>query len=144
MKIAIGCDHGGFELKENLTKKLKDLGYEIFDFGTYSLDSVDYPDFAVEVSKNVAAKLSDFGVLICTTGEGICMAANKVKGIRCGIGYNDEVSEMIRRHNDANIIAFGAKYTTLDEAVKRVQIFTKTAFEGGRHLRRVDKINCIK
>lgn len=141
MKIAIGCDHGGFDLKTSLVAELSKLGYEIVDCGTNSKESVDYPDFAAILGEKVSKNQVNFGILICTTGEGISISANKIKGVRCGIGYNDDVALMMRKHNDANVIAFGAKYTTLDEALTRVKIFLSTEFEGGRHARRVEKIN---
>ena len=143
MKIAIGSDHGGFDLKAQLIPALIELGYEVIDCGTNSKESVDYPDFAVIVAENVKNKNADYGVLICTTGEGISMAANKIMGIRSGIAYNDDVASLMRKHNDANIISFGAKYVTFEEALTRIKIFVTTQFEGGRHLRRVEKINKI-
>ena len=144
LKVAVGSDHGGYEAKEELIKHLKNNGVEVFDCGTNSLDSCDYPIFGVEVAKNVANKVADYGVVICTSGEGIMMAANKVKGIRCGLGYNDEVSKLMRQHNDANMIAFGAKFMSAEEINKRVDIFLSTEFEGGRHQRRVDIIKSLE
>ena len=141
MKIAIGSDHGGYKLKTFLIDQLTALGHEMVNCGTDSLDSVDYPDFAYKTASIVANKEADYGILVCTTGEGISIAANKVKGIRCGIGYNDDVAIMMRKHNDANMIAFGEKYTSNEDALKRVLLFLGTEFEGGRHSRRVEKIN---
>ena len=140
MKIAIGSDHGGFALKEVVKNELVAKGYDVLDEGTYSLDSCDYPVFGLAVANAVADKDADFGIVICTSGEGIMMAANKVKGIRCGLGYNDEVSKLMRQHNDANIIAFGAKFMDEKDVLRRIEIFLNTEFEGGRHARRVQEI----
>ena len=140
MKIALGCDHGGFQRKEEIKEHLLAKGYNVIDCGTYSLESCDYPIFGNRVAKQVAAKEADYGVLVCTSGEGIMMAANKVHGIRCGIGYNDEVAALMRQHNNANVIAFGAKFMEKDDVLRRVDIFLNTEFEGGRHERRVNLI----
>lgn len=137
MKIAIGCDHAGYEIKESLVSFLVKEGYEVVNCGTNSTESVNYPEYANKVSDCVLSGC-DFGVLICGSGEGVCMAANKNDGIRCGIGYNDDVSSLIRKHNNANVIAFGARFMTLDEIKKRLKIFLSTEFEGGRHQVRVD------
>ena len=140
MKIAIGCDHGGFTRKEEIKEYLLSKGYEIIDCGTYSLESCDYPIFGNRVAKQVAGKEADFGVLVCTSGEGIMMAANKVRGVRCGIAYNDEVAALLRQHNNANVVAFGAKFMEKDDVLRRTDIFLNTEFEGGRHERRVNLI----
>ena len=144
MKIAIGSDHGGFDQKEVVIKHLKGKGYEVTDVGTYSHESCHYPIFGAEVGKLVAANKCDFGIVICTSGEGICMAANKIKGIRCGIGYNDEVSKLMRQHNNANVISFGAKFMCDDDVIRRVDIFLSTEFEGGRHAERVKIISNLE
>ena len=141
LRIAIGSDHGGVDQKDEVVKYLKSKGYEIIDVGTNSHDSCHYPVFGAEVAKRVANKDCDFGIVICTSGEGICMAANKVKGIRCGIGYNDDVARLMRQHNDANVIAFGAKFMDTKDVLKRIDIFLSTEFEGGRHQTRVDMIS---
>jgi len=138
MIIAIGSDHGGFEYKNAIKEHLIYKGYEVVDVGTDSKDSCHYPIYAAKVAKLVASKQAAFGVLVCTTGEGVSMVANKITGARCGIGYNDEVSQMMRRHNNANIIAFGQKHMKLDDVLKRVDFFLTTPFEGGRHQTRVD------
>ncbi len=143
MKIVIGCDHGGYELKKAVISALNAQNFDILDVGTNSNESVDYPDFAVLACEKIIKNEAMFGVLICTTGEGISITANKIKGIRCGIGYNDDVASLMRKHNNANVIAFGAKYTTIEEAIKRIMIFISTEFEGGRHERRVNKINSL-
>ena len=141
MRIAIGSDHGGVDQKDEVVKYLKSKGYEVVDVGTNSHDSCHYPIFGAEVAKLVAKKDCDFGIVICTSGEGICIAANKIKGIRCGIGYNDEVSRLMRQHNDANVIAFGAKFMDTKDVIRRIEIFLSTEFEGGRHQTRVDMIS---
>jgi len=140
MRVAIGSDHAGFELKEKLISYFLEKGYEVDNFGTYSLDSCHYPEFGKKVGEAVASNKSDFGVLICSTGEGISIAANKVEGVRCGIAYNDDVAHFIKAHNNANVIAFGAKYVTLEEAIKRIEIYLSTEFEGGRHQTRVNML----
>jgi len=144
LKISIACDHGGFEKKEELKKHLSSLNYEVIDCGTSSIESCDYPLFAEKAAEYVASGTAKFGIVICTTGEGVCITANKVKGIRCGIGYNDDVAVMLRRHNDANMIAFSAKYNTLQEMKDRIELFLSTQFDGGRHQRRVDEISAIE
>lgn len=141
MKIAIGCDHGGFELKEQLRRYLSANGHEVVDCGTDSVESVHYPVFAKMVAKNVLSGRAEFGIVICTTGEGVSITANRFKGIRCGIAYNDEVTRLMRAHNNANIISFGARFISLEDAIKRVNIFLTTKFEGGRHQVRVEMID---
>lgn len=140
MKIAIGSDHGGFEYKQAVIAHLKELGHEVVDVGTNSLESCHYPLYGAEVGRKVASKECEYGIVICTSGEGIAIAANKIKGVRCGIGYNDEVSRLMRQHNNANVISFGAKFMDLSDVIKRVDIFLNTEFEGGRHQTRVDMI----
>ena len=144
MKIAIASDHGGFELKESLKKYLVDNGYDIKDVGTYSKESCHYPEFAVKCAELVKNKECKFGIIVCTSGEGVAMAANKVKGIRAGIGYNATVSRLMREHNDANIITFGAKFTNLKQAIARTNAFLKAQFQGGRHATRVQMINDLE
>lgn len=140
MKIALGSDHAGFELKESIKKHLVDEGYDVIDVGTHSLDSVDYPDFAHAAAKEVVSGEANFGILCCGSAEGISIAANKVHGIRCGIGYNDEVSKLMRQHNDANMIAFAGRFMDTEDVLRRVDLFLDTEFEGGRHANRVSKI----
>ena len=144
LKIAIGSDHGGVDQKNAVVDYLKGKGYEVTDVGTNSHDSCHYPLFGKAVAELVAQGKCDFGVVICTSGEGICIAANKVKGIRCGIGYNDEVSRLMRQHNNANVIAFGAKFMSDEDVKRRIDIFLNTKFEGGRHQLRVDMISEIE
>ncbi len=144
MKIAVGSDHGGLEYKNAIAEHLKELGHEVIDVGTYSLDSCHYPLYGAEVARKVASKECQFGVVVCTSGEGISMAANKIKGVRCGIAYNDEVARLMRQHNDANVISFGQKFMSLEDVLRRVDIFLNTEFEGGRHLTRVEMINDLE
>lgn len=144
MKIAIASDHGGFELKEQLKKYLEDNKYDIVDVGTYSLDSCHYPEFAVKCAKKVQSGECQFGIIVCTSGEGVAIAANKIKGIRAGIGYNTTVSRLMREHNNANIITYGAKFTSLKQAIARTNAFLKAEFAGGRHAIRVQMINDLE
>ena len=144
MKIAIASDHGGYLLKEDVKSYLINSGFEVNDVGTYSLDSCHYPEYAVKCARLVADGVCKFGIIICTTGEGVVMAANKVKGIRAGLGYNLEVSRLMREHNDANIIAFGAKFTSKEEAIERVNEFLKAKFLEGRHAIRVEMIKDLE
>ena len=141
LKIALGNDHGGIDQKEEVYRYLFTKGYELVDFGTNSHESCDYPVYAALVAEAVARRECDFGIVICTSGEGVCMAANKVPGVRCGIGYNDEVARLMRQHNDANVIAFGAKFMDILDILRRIDIFLATEFEGGRHQKRVNQIN---
>lgn len=143
MKIAIGNDHAGYEAKVEVVKELEKQGYEVVDCGCYSKDRCDYPDLSIAVAEKVLSNEVDFGVLICSSGEGISMAANRVKGIRCGLAYNDEVAALIKQHNNANIISFGAKFMSVEDIVKRINIFKDSSFEGGRHEQRVAKIEKI-
>lgn len=140
LKIAIGADHGGFAYKEAIKKHLEGK-YEIIDVGTYNEESCHYPEYANKAASLVANGECSFGILVCTTGEGISISANKVKGVRCGIGYNDEVTALMRKHNSANMIAFGQKFMDLEDVLRRVDIFLNTEFEeGGRHSTRVQMI----
>lgn len=139
MKISIGSDHGGFSLKQQLISYLQNK-YEIVDHGCYNLDSCDYPVFAKKVAKDVANKESNFGILICTTGIGMSITANKFKGVRAALVTNLESANLTRMHNNSNIICLGAKFTPYEEAVKFVDAFLTQSFEGGRHLRRVNQI----
>ena len=110
MRIAIGSDHAGFKFKEEIKKYLESKGYEVEDVGTHSLDSCDYPIFGRAAAELVASGKAQYGVLVCSSGEGIMMSANKIKGVRCGLAYNDDVARLIRQHNNANMIAFGASF----------------------------------
>ena len=144
MKIALGCDHGGYELKQFIMKTLEKLGYEYEDFGCYSLESCDYPDFGAAAARAVAEGKCDRGIVICTTGIGISIAANKIKGIRCALCGDSYSAEMTRRHNDANILAMGARVLGPGLALKIVDTFLNTEFEGGRHARRIALISDIE
>ncbi len=138
MKIAIGSDHAGYELKEYLKKTLE--GIEFVDVGTKSEESCDYPDYAHPVAEKVERKSVEFGILICGSGNGISMAANKHKGVRAALSWKKEIAELARQHNDANIVSLPARYISQEEALEIVKIFLSTPFEGGRHQRRVEKI----
>ncbi len=140
--IPIGADHAGFELKEFLITYLKMKGFELKDFGCYSNDSVDYPDFAHPVATMVEENIDLKGILICGSGNGINMTANKHKGVRSALCWKPEIAELARLHNNANILVLPARFISTDEAIEIVDLFFNTAFEGGRHQNRVDKISC--
>ena len=141
-KIAIGSDHAGFELKEVLISYLKTKNTEVFDKGCYSLERADYPDAAHAVATAVINNEVTFGILMCGSGNGINMSANKHKRIRSALCWNSEISALARQHNDANIISIPARYTSIPQAVEMVATFLTTPFEGGRHQNRVEKIAC--
>lgn len=140
MKIAIGSDHAGYLYKEEVIKYLKEKGHSVIDFGTHSEESCDYPTFGKEVGYCVVKNEADLGIVICATGEGIMISANKVPGVRCGLAYNNDVSRLMRRHNGCNVIAFGAKEMPLKAVFRRIDIFLKTKPAKGRHLRRRNAI----
>ena len=140
MKIAIGADHRGYKLKEQLKEYMEDKGIEFVDFGTYSEESVDYPDYAIPVAEAVAKGECDFGVLICYTGIGMSIAANKVKGIRAAHVVAPVYAKMTRQHNDANVLCLPGGFITKEAAIECLELFINTEFEGGRHKRRVEKI----
>ena len=142
--IAIGCDHGGYELKQKILAHLRQRGLEYRDFGCDSTASVDYPVYGKAVAHAVASGECEKGIVICSTGIGISIAANKVKGIRCAHCADCLQAEMTRRHNDANMMAIGAGFTGKNMAERMVEVFLSTEFEGGRHARRVDKIMAIE
>lgn len=141
MKIAIGADHAGFIYKEQLKKSLASLGHEVADFGPLTPDSVDYPDFVHPVAESIKKNLFDFGILICGSGQGVSITANKHKGIRAALAWNAEVTQLSRQHNDANIICLPARFIAYEIAESLVSLFLETKFEAGRHQRRVNKIN---
>ncbi len=144
MVISIGSDHRGFELKERIKEYLVEKKHKVLDFGTVSNASVDYPDFAKKVGESVAKGETKFGIAICGSGIGVSIAANKVKSIRAVNATNSDMAEMSRKHNNANVICFGADFIDFDTAVKYWEIFASTDFEGGeRHNRRIEKINNI-
>lgn len=140
--IPIGADHAGYKLKEQLIEYLQGKGYEMKDFGCFSEDSIDYPDFAHPVAEMVESNEGMLGILICGSGNGINMTANKHQGIRSALCWNNEIAALARQHNDANIIALPARFVSFEEAKEMVDTFLTTEFEGGRHQRRVDKIAC--
>lgn len=142
MKIAIGCDHAGFAYKDGLVAMLQQQGHMVLDFGTHSLDSVDYPDFAHAVAEAVEGGQAVLGILLCGSANGVAMAANKHQGIRCAICWTEEIASLARTHNDANIIALPARFVPEILAQAMVRIFLTTEFEGGRHEKRVQKIAC--
>lgn len=140
--IPIGADHAGYQLKEKLKTYLTEKGYEMKDFGCHSEDSIDYPDYAHPVADYVTSNEGTLGILICGSGNGISMTANKHQGIRCALCWKEEIAKLAREHNDANIISLPARFISEDEAKAMVDAFLTTDFEGGRHQRRVDKIAC--
>ena len=144
MKIAIGCDHGGYLLKQDILIWLEENDSEFEDYGCYNTESVDYPVYAEKVARAVASGECEKGIVICTTGIGVSMAANKVKGIRCALCGDSYSAEMTRRHNDANVLAMGAGIIGPNMAKKITEVFLTTAFEGGRHARRVGLLDNIQ
>jgi len=140
MKIAIACDHAGFEYKEKLVEYLRNEGNEVKDFGTYSPESMDYPDTVHPLSVAVENGEFETGIVLCGTGNGVSMTANKHQGIRCALCWNVEIAWLARLHNDANVCAIPARFITYEEAEEVVVRFLSTEFEGGRHQRRVEKI----
>ncbi len=144
MKIALGCDHGGFELKEAVRQHLEARGVQVEDFGTYSTESVDYAPIAAKAARCVAEGRADYGILMCSTGIGISMAANKVKGIRAAVCTNAHCAQMTRRHNNANVLCMGGQVVDKETALQLVDIFLDTGFDGGRHERRIGQIAQIE
>lgn len=144
MKIALGSDHGGFKLKNEIISYLKENGYEIKDFGTYTTESCDYPEYAEKVAEVVANKEFDFGILVCGTGIGISMSANKVPGVRAALCSDTFSAHATREHNNANILALGERVVGPGLAIDIVKTFLNSEFEGGRHQKRIDKISEIE
>lgn len=144
MKIAIAADHAGFEEKENVKKTLDALGVEYTDMGTDSCEPVDYPDFARKVGEAVADGEYDQGLLVCGSGTGMAIAANKVPGVRAAVAWNEDIARLARQHNDANVLSLPARFSTADEMDKIVKAWFAADFEGGRHGKRVDKIKQIE
>ncbi|MBX2939608.1 MAG: ribose 5-phosphate isomerase B [Ferruginibacter sp.] len=140
--IAIGCDHAGFDTKEELISFLEGENMTFKDFGTYSRDSVDYPDFAHPVAIAVENGEAAFGILLCGSANGVAITANKHQGVRAAICWGEELAELARKHNDANVLCIPARFVSEGDAEKMLDIFMNTAFEGGRHALRVDKISC--
>jgi ribose 5-phosphate isomerase B len=144
MKIAIGADHAGFLLKEQLRQSLEKQGHQVFDRGTNSQESCDYPDYAAMVARDVAEARADRGILVCATGVGMSIAANKIPGIRAALGASPQEVELTRRHNDANVLTLGAKFTDAAGAQALADVFLNTEFDGGRHCRRLQKIAALE
>ncbi len=140
--IPIGADHAGFQLKESVKKYLSDKGYQMKDFGCHSEESIDYPDFAHPVADMVESNSGMLGILICGSGNGINMTANKHQGIRSALCWKKEIAELARLHNDANIITLPARFISEQEAFQMIDVFLSTEFEGGRHQNRINKIAC--
>ena len=139
-KIGIACDHAGYEMKEFLVGYLSARGYEVLDFGTHSPESVDYADFAHPLAEAIESGELKRGVGLCGSGEGMAMTLNKHRGIRAGLCWNTEIATLIRQHNDANVIVFPARFISNDEGVAMLDLFLETAFEGGRHQKRLEKM----
>jgi len=140
LPVAIGADHAGFEYKEEIKKMLTAAGWQVADKGTFSLDSVDYPDFAHPVATMVEENKAAAGILVCGSGNGVCMTANKHKGVRAALCWTEELASLARQHNNANVLCIPARFVPFEEAGKMTTTFLSTAFEGGRHERRVEKI----
>ncbi|RXJ72741.1 ribose 5-phosphate isomerase B [Veronia nyctiphanis] len=141
MKIAIGGDHAGYLYKKQLITKLEEQGYSVDDFGPFSSESCDYPDMIHPLAKSIDNKVHDIGIIMCGSGNGISITANKHQGVRCALAWNVEVASLARSHNDANILALPARFISYREAVQIVDAFISTPFEAGRHLNRVNKIS---
>ena len=143
MKIGLACDHAGYKYKEKVKEYLINKGYNISDFGCYSEESVDYPDFAHKLSKSIENKQTEIGIQFCGTGNGINMSANKHQNIRSALCWNTHIAEQAKLHNNANILTMPARHLKWKEVIKIIDIFLNTKFEGGRHLKRVEKIKLI-
>lgn len=141
MKLAIASDHAGFDLKEVLKKSLSEKGFALQDFGAYSSDSVDYPDFAHPLAASVEKGENDLGILICGSGNGVCITANHHAGIRAALAWNEEIASLARQHNNANVLCLPARFISEEEALNIVMAYLSMEFEGGRHQRRVEKIH---
>lgn len=142
--ISLGADHGAFELRQAILSYLQEKGLQYVDHGTYEKTSVDYPDFAAAVARDLQTGKADIGVLCCTTGIGMSIAANKFTGIRAALVHHDEEAALTRRHNNANVLCFGQLYTTAHMACRMLEVFLNAGFEGGRHQRRVDKMTSFE
>jgi len=142
MKLSIGSDHAGFELKSMLINYLENQNYEVIDVGPSNNNRVDYPDYAHKLVNSILKKETELGVLICGSGNGISMTANKHKNIRAALCWNSEIAALARNHNDANIVSLPARFISFNEAKSIIDSFLSSSFEGGRHLNRVNKINC--
>ncbi|HXR33908.1 MAG TPA: ribose 5-phosphate isomerase B [Verrucomicrobiae bacterium] len=143
-RIALGADHAGYHIKETIRQFLEDAGYPVDDLGTWSEESVDYPDYGKAVADRVASHQDVYGIAVCGTGMGISIAANKVAGIRAAVAHNVDTARLAREHNDANVLAMGGRVVSGTQAIEMVQVFLSTTFAGGRHARRVEKIMQIE
>jgi ribose 5-phosphate isomerase B len=143
ISISIGSDHAGFELKKQIIDYLKNKSFIVIDKGCFSEERADYPDFAHHTAESVITKESEFGILMCGSGNGINMTANKHKGIRAALCWTSEIAAMARQHNDANVLVLPARYITISEALKCVDVFLSEKFEGGRHQERIEKIDLL-
>lgn len=141
--IALGCDHAGFDYKNPIFNHLREKGFDVLDFGTYSTASADYPDFAHPTAAAVEEGKAELGILICGSGNGVAITANKHQGIRCALCWLPSIASLSRQHNNANMMALPARFVSLEAALEMVDIFITTAFEGGRHATRVGKIACV-
>lgn len=140
VKIAVGSDHAGFELKQNIIEHLSERNMNYVDFGTSCLDSVDYPDYVKKVAEEVNSNDLIMGILVCGSGQGMAMTANRFKNVRAAICHNSDVAKVTRQHNDANVLCLGSRFIDISEAIKCVDVFLSTDFEGERHLKRINKI----
>lgn len=140
IKIGIGADHAGYEYKEGIREMLKKNGYDIKDYGTYTSESVDYPDYVHPLAKDIDNEKIDVGILICGSGQGVCMAANKHRAVKAAVCWENDIAVLSRRHNDANVICIPSRFISLELAKEMTNVFLNTEFEGGRHQRRVEKI----
>ena len=140
VKIVVGSDHAGFELKQIIIEHLSERNMNYEDFGTNCLDSVDYPDYAKKVAEEVNSKELIMGILVCGSGQGMAMTANRFKNVRAAICHNSDVAKVTRQHNDANVLCLGSRFIDMSEAIKCVDVFLSTDFEGERHLKRINKI----
>jgi len=140
VKIVVGSDHAGFELKQIIIEHLSERNMNYEDFGTNCLDSVDYPDYAKKVAEEVSSKDLIMGILVCGSGQGMAMTANRFKNVRAAICHNSDVAKVTRQHNDANVLCLGSRFIDISEAIKCVDVFLSTDFEGERHLKRINKI----
>ena len=140
--IGVACDHAGFDYKESIILHLKSKGYTVIDYGCFSTDSVDYPDFAHQLAQSIENGLNELGIQFCGSGNGINMSSNKHKGIRSALCWEVEIAELARLHNDANVCTMPARFITFEKVISIIDVFLNTDFEGGRHQRRVNKISC--
>jgi ribose 5-phosphate isomerase B len=144
MRVAVGCDHAGYATKEHVAAFLRSAGYDVVDFGTHSAERVDYPDFAERVAMAVSEGSCGRGLLVCGTGIGVCIAANKVRGIRAAAVWSPDMARLSRLHNDANVICLSGRFQDPEEAVKLTEIWLQTPFEGERHQLRIDKVAALE